>query len=316
MKSRYFYQLVGLSALWGTTFLLTRIATPAMGPAVMACIRTLLGGLTLAIIMAALKLRWPREHWRELLGLGALAIAIPHYLFSWASLYLPAGYSAVLGVTSVLFGTIASSWMKEDTLTGAKILGCIAAFIGVALVVRLGPIRPSQELLVGTTVALVGAVFSGATAPLLKRATQRMEPLAITAAIHVAAFVLLLPAALWNLPQARFTPAALAAVAFMGIGTSGLAYWQYMRIVRHVSPVAALSSTFMITIFGVVWGHLFLGEVFTPASYAGGALVLLATVLVTGFNPWQKERRPPTPPAAPGPNAHPRTGHDGAGHVP
>ena len=81
----------------------------------------------------------------------------------------------------------------------------------------------------------------------------------------------------------------------MGIGTSGLAYWQYMRIVKHVSPVAALSSTFMITIFGVIWGHLFLGEVFTPASYAGGALVLLATVLVTGFNPW----RAPAPIAKP-----------------
>ena len=290
MKSRYFYQLVGLSALWGATFLLTRIATPAMGPAVMAATRTLLGGLTLALIMAALRLRWPREHWRELLGLGALAIAIPHYLYSWASLYLPAGYSAVLGVTSVLFGTMASAWMKEDTLTGAKILGCIAAFIGVALVVRLGPVRPSRDLLVGTTVALTGAVFSGGTAPLLKRATQRMEPLAITACIHLAAFVLLLPVALWNLPQARFTPAALAAVGFMGIGTSGLAYWQYMRIVRHVTPVAALSSTFMITIFGVVWGHLFLGEVFTLASYAGGVLVLLATVLVTGFNPWRRDR--------------------------
>jgi len=287
VKSRYFYQLVALSALWGASFLLTRIATPALGPALTAAGRALLGGLTLAIIMAVLHLRWPREHWRELLGLGALAIAIPHYLYSWASLYLPAGYSALLGVTSVLFGTMASAWMKEDTLTSGKVLGCMAAFIGVALVVRLGPIQPSRELLVGTTVALTGAVFSGASAPLLKRATQRMEPLVITAAIHVAAFVLLLPVALWTLPKAHFTPAALGAVAIMGIGSSGLAYWQYMRIVRHVTPVAALSSTFMITIFGVIWGHLFLGEVFTLASYAGGLLVLAATLLVTGFNPWR-----------------------------
>jgi len=287
MKNRYFYQLAALSALWGSGFLLTRIATPMLGPSVMATLRVMLGSITLVLIMRYMKLRWPWEQWRELLVLGALAIAVPHFMYSWASLYLPAGYSAVLGVTSVLFGTMASAWMKEDTLTWSKIIGCLAAFVGVALVVRLGPIQPSRELLTGASVAIAGAVFSGATAPLLKRATQRMEPLAITASIHVAAFILLLPAALWNLPQANFTPAAVGAVAIMGIGTSGLAYWQYMRIVKHVSPVAALSSTFMITIFGVIWGHLFLGEVFTLASYAGGALVLLATVLVTGFNPWR-----------------------------
>ena len=287
MKNRYFYQLVALSAVWGAGFLLTRIAAPVLGPSVMANMRIGLGALTLALIMRYLKLRWPVEHWRSLLGLGAMAIAVPHLLFSWSSLYLPAGYSAVLSVTSVLFGTFASAWMKEDALTGSKLVGCLAAVVGVALVVRLGPVRPSTELLAGTSLAITAAVFSGSTAPLLKRATHKMEPLAITASIHVAAFVLLLPLALWSLPDARFTWKAVAAVASMGIATSGLAYWQYMRIVKHVSPVAALSSTFMVTIFGVVWGHVFLDEVFTLASYAGGALVLLATVLVTGFNPWR-----------------------------
>lgn len=288
MKSRYFYQLVGLSALWGAGFLLTRIATPELGPSVMAWMRIGLGTTTLALIMALTRVRWPRDHLGEVFWIGVLGIAIPHFLHSWSSLFLPAGYSAVLGVTSVLFGTFASAWMKEDVLTGAKITGCLAAFVGVALVVRLGPIKPDAQLLAGTLLAICGAVLSGSSAPFMKRATQRMEPLAITASIHAAAFVVLTPFALWKLPQANFTLTAVGAVATMGIMTSGFAYWQYMRIVRHVSPVAALSSTFMITIFGVIWGHVFLGEVFTPASYAGGALVLVATLLVTGFNPLRR----------------------------
>ena len=52
--------------------------------------------------------------------------------------------------------------------------------------------------------------------------------------------------------------------------------------------MAALSSTFMITLFGVFWGHVILNESFTPASYVGGALVLLATLLVAGFNPLKR----------------------------
>ena len=202
----------------------------------------------------------------------------------------------MLSVTSVMFGTFTSAWLREDTLTRSKVFGCIAGFAGVALVVQLGPMRPTQELVVAALIAICGSALSGASAPLLKRATKKMQPLAITAVMHVFAFVMMLPAAAWTLPDARFTRGALVSVAIMGIFTSGLAYWQYMRIVQKVSPVAALSSTFMATISGIVWGHLVLDEAFTGATYAGGLLVLSATVLITGFNPWRRAAVPPPPP--------------------
>jgi drug/metabolite transporter (DMT)-like permease len=123
-----------------------------------------------------------------------------------------------------------------------------------------------------------------------------MQPLAIAAGIHVVSLPLVLPGALWSLPQATFTPGALAAVAVLGIVTSGLAYWMHLRIIRHVTPVAAMSPAFMIPVFGVTWGHVFLGEDLSPGIFAGGALVLLATALVTGFNPL---RRPPIATVAP-----------------
>ena len=114
-----------------------------------------------------------------------------------------------------------------------------------------------------------------------------MSPLSIAAGIHAAALVLLLPGAAWTLPTARFTPEALAAVAMMGIVTSGLAYWLNLRVLTQVSPVAAMSSAFMIPLFGVAWGHIFLGEALGPGMLWGGALVLIATGLVTGFYPLQ-----------------------------
>ena len=295
MKNKYFLQLVGLSAIWGASYLFTRVATPDLGPSLTAGLRVGLSALTLGLIMRCMQQRWPLEHWRELLLLGAAGIAGPYFLYAWSSLYMPAGYSAVLSVTSVLFGAFASAWMKEDTLTRGKIVGCVAAFVGILLVVRLGAVHPSRQLVMAAIVAIVGSALSGFTAPLLKRATQRMEPLAVTAAIHVAGCVFLLPGALWTLPQAHFSASAIGAVCVMGVVTSGLVYWQYMRIVKEVTPVAALSSTFMITIFGVIWGHVFLQESFTVASYFGGLLVLLATMLVTGFNPLRRKDAPTRP---------------------
>ncbi len=290
MKTRHFAQLIALSALWGASFLFLRVASPLFGPNVLAAGRIGLATLTLAIIMAAMKQRWPWRHWRELALLGVLAVALPFLLFAWAALRLPAGYSALLNSTAVVFGTLASAWMKEDTLSARKLTGCVLGFAGVALIVRLGPVVPTTEVLLAALACIGAAACYGVATPLMKRATTRMEPLAIAAGIHLAALLLVLPGAAWSWPQARYSEAAMASLLVLGVITSGLAYWMHLRLIRHVSAVAAISPAFMIPVFGVTWGQLFMGEPLGSGIWAGGALILLATALVTGFNPLQRLR--------------------------
>ena len=294
VKTRHFLQLVLLSALWGASFLFIRIASPLLGPQVMAALRIGLATLTLMAIMRVAGERWPWHHWRELFGLGALTVALPFLLYAWAALHLPAGYSSLLNTMAVPFGVLAAAWMKEDTLSTRKWLGCACGFAGVALIVQLGPLDPTPVLLAAALACITASACYGISTTWMKRATQRMSPLAIAAGIHAAALVLLLPGAVWNLPQAQFTPLALAVVAVMGVVTSGLAYWLNLRVLTQVSPVAAMSSAFMIPLFGVAWGHLFLDEALGPGMLWGGALVLVATGLVTGFNPlrWLSALRP------------------------
>lgn len=288
MRTRHFAQLVGLSALWGASFLFLRIASPALGPLALAGLRVGLAIVALELIMRALRQPWPWAHWRELAMLGALTVAVPFLLYAWAALRLPAGYSALLNTTAVLFGTLASAWFKEDTLTARKLLGCAVGFVGVALIVQLGPVRLDSQTLLAVIACIVASGCYGASTPLMKRATTRMEPLAIAAGIHVAALVFVTPGALWALPRANFTPEALFSVLVLGVITSGVAYWIHLRIIRQVSPVAAISPAFMIPVFGVTWGHLFLGEELSSGIFVGGALVLVATALVTGFNPLRR----------------------------
>lgn len=283
--NRHMLQLVALSALWGTSFMLTRFAAPVLGPNLLAALRMGMASIALACIMRWMRLRWPVEHWRELALLALLGVAAPHALFAWSALYLPAGYSALLYVTSVLFGAFASTWMKEETLTAPKLAGCLLGIVGAAFVVRLGPVEPTPQLVLAVLIAILGSAVSGMSAPMLKRAVARMDPLAITAGMHAIAFVLLLPGAAVDWPAARFTAGTLGAVFVMGSFTSGLAWWMYARIMRHVSPLAALSSTFMITAFGVLWAVVFLDERVDTGLYLGGGLLLLSCLLVMGFDP-------------------------------
>ena len=164
----------------------------------------------------------------------------------------------------------------------------ICGFAGVALIVGLGPVQPTWEVALAALACVVASACYGVSTPLMKRALGRMQPLQIAAGLHAMAFLMLLPGAAWSAGAARITPMALLAVAIMGIVTSGIAYWLHVRILAHVTPVAAMSPTFMIPVFGVAWGHVFLGETLGAGLFMGGALVLVACALITGFSPWER----------------------------
>ena len=286
MHARHFLQLVFLSAVWGASFPLIRIAAPAFGPVPMACLRCLLAAGVLGLLMRLTRQAWPaRAHWKAITLLALLTVVAPFLLFNWAGLVLPAGYSAVLNATAPLFGVLAGALFAEERLTARKLVGCAIGLGGVALLVRLGPVAPDWPVVLGVLACVTASAAYGFGAILMKRATLAHHPLPASAAVHVAAaLVLLLPAAA-AAPSVQFRPEAAIALGVLGMVTSGFMYLISMRLMREISASAATSSAFMIPMFGVTWGGLFLGEPFTPGMVPGVALVLVACALVTGFNP-------------------------------
>lgn len=285
VTTRHFAQLLALSALWGSSFLFIRIASPVLGPLVLAEARVLLacGVLLLALKLSGIRLQ--RVWWPELALVGLLSVALPFVLYAWAGLHIPAGYSALLNTSAVLFGALASAWLGEDRITRRKLLGCALGFVGVALVVRLGPVAMTPTVVLAALACVGGAACYGMCTPLMKRATRRMPTLAIAAGSHLVSALMLAGPAAWALPEARLSTAAALSVLVMGVVTSGGAFWMHLRIIERVTPVAAMAPTFLIPVFGVGWGYWVLGEPMGAGTLLGGLLVLAAAALVTGFNP-------------------------------
>ncbi|MBI2726745.1 MAG: DMT family transporter [Polaromonas sp.] len=296
MKTRHFAQLIALSALWGASFPLLRIASPALGPWVVAGGRCILAAIVLALLMFALRERWPaRPTWPRLAVVSLLTVVIPFVLFNWAALAIPSGYSAVLNATSPLFGVLAAAAVKEEKLTGLRLFGCLLGFVGVALLVQLGPVTVTPLVVMAALACVAAAASYGFGAILMKRATRTHEPLPASATVHVAAaLILLVPAGAGAAaPSAHFTVPAMLAVLMIGTVTSGFMYWMSMRLMREISASAATSAAFMIPLFGVTWGAIFLGEKITLSMLPGCILVLAAMTLITGFNPFRGA--PPEP---------------------
>ncbi len=294
MRTRHFAQLVGLSAMWGASFPLVRIASPELGPWVVAAARCVLASLVLGLLMHLLRQRWPtRRDWPALAALSLASVVTPFVLFNWAALSLPAGYSAVLNATAPLFGLLGAVLAREERLTGRRLAGCAAGFVGVALLVRLGPVAVTPAVIWAALACLVASASYGFSATYMKRAGLRHSPLVAAATVHVAGSLILLPPAAFAAPAMVVSTGALLAVAMLGFVTSGVMYWVSLRLMREIPASAASSAAFMIPLFGVTWGALFLGEPVTASMLPGGLLILLAMILVTGFNPFRAA--PPEP---------------------
>lgn len=294
MQTRHFLQLIAMSALWGASFPLLRIASPALGPWVVAATRCILASIVLSLLMHTLRGRWPpRQAWPRLALLSMLSVVIPFVLYNWAALVIPSGYSAVLNATVPLFGVMAAALAGEEKLTRIRLLGCAVGFAGVALLVQLGPVAVTPRVVLAALACVAASASYGFGAILMKRATMAYSPLPSSAVVHVAAaLILLLPGGI-AAPSVNLTPGAVAAVTVLGTFTSGFMYWISMRLMREIPASATTSAAFMIPLFGVTWGGLFLGEPVTTSMLPGCILVLSATALITGFNPFRAA--PPEP---------------------
>lgn len=74
----------------------------------------------------------------------------------------------------------------------------------------------------------------------------------------------------------------------MGIASTGIAYMLYFRLIANVGPARAIAVTFLVPVFAILWGVLFLNESVTTQTLIGGMVVLAGTALATGllkFNP-------------------------------
>lgn len=276
-------KLLFLSAIWGASFIFLRVAVPEFGAMLTATLRTLLAGLALTgyALAAGVAMRW-----RENLGLyaviGLLAGVIPFSGFSYAALYLPAAYSAVLNSTAPLFAAVFSvAWLAEH-LGARKLAGLLLGIAGVALLVGAGTVALNASSLTAFA-ACLAAASSFALASLIIKKTSRpgsVHPIALAAGPLMLGGIMMLPTIPFSLPAHMPSMLAMVCLAAMSLVSSGLAQVLFMPLIVKIGPTRAMSVTFLIPLFSMFWGSLFLGETVGASTMFGAAVVLVAMALV------------------------------------
>ena len=288
MNAADLLRLLALSAIWGASFLFMRIAVPDMGALNTAFFRVLFGALGLLLILVLLRVKYRFQgKLRAAMLLGAINSGIPFVLYSVAAKVLPAGYSAILNATTPLMGVVIGALFFGDTLTGRKVTGVALGLAGVAVLTRTGPVEFDTATVFGALACLLATSCYGLAGFLTKRwITDRggLDSKLVAFGSQLGAVALLLPffaiTTGMNASPLQGSAGTWFALLALGLVCSALAYILFFRLIADIGPVKSLTVTFLIPLFGVLWGWLFLNEQLSWAYAVGGVLIGAALLLV------------------------------------
>ena len=290
MSPRSAFDLLLLAALWGASFLFMRISAPEFGPAPMALLRVV-GGVMFLLPILLWRGQWPalRSRWRDIGFVGITNSALPFVCYGFASLTISAGLASVFNAATPLFGALfAWAWLG-DRLNRWRALGLVIGMAGVLGLAwnKIGVKAGADSLNTALAIAacLLATLLYGYSLAYTKRRLAGLPAMALAAGSQLgAAAALLLPGVLtWPviLPGVRAWWSLLA----LALLCSGLAYILYFRLIANLGATNAGAVTFLIPVFAMAWGAMFLGEAVSLAMVLGCATILVGTALVLGLWP-------------------------------
>ena len=285
MDSASLVRLLCLAAIWGGSFLFMRIGAPVLGAAWLVEWRVGLAALFLAAVGWYLRKRLRLgEHWRHYLILGFFNSALPFLLFSYAAQTLSASMLSILNATAPIWGAVIVALWTRTVLAGKTLAGLLLGIAGVALLVGFDQValRPGAPLAIA---AALGAAFCYGIASTYARNARSVDAFSNAHGSMWAATLLMLPVVPFFPMSGTPDGAVIASVIALGVVCSGIAYLLYFRLIQDLGAPSALTVTFLIPMFGVLWGHLFLNEVIGWYTLTGSLVVIVGTALVTGFSP-------------------------------
>ncbi|MGE5105105.1 MAG: DMT family transporter [Betaproteobacteria bacterium] len=278
-------RLLLLAAIWGGSFLFMRIAAPVLGPTLLIGLRvSTAAAFLLAIALLRRRSLQFASHWKHYLVLGLCNSALPFLLFAYAAQTLTASLLSILNATAPIFGAVTTAAWNRSRLSPRTIAGLILGVTGVVVLVGLDPATLAPGAGVAIAAGLAASLCYGIVSTYAKAARQG-DAFNNAHGSMWAATLIVLPAVPFFPAVAAATPGVLGAALALGIVCSGVAYLLYFRLIADLGPASALTVTFLIPVFGVLWGWLFLGEQVGLSTVAGSLIVIVGTALVTGFSP-------------------------------
>lgn len=289
MALKHFFELLVLSAVWGASFLFMRIAAPEFGALNLAALRIIIAAITLCplLYLTAKAYRKTRAISPVIKPIVLVSIGnsvLPFMLFGYAALNIDAGLSSIINGVTPLWGALFSILILSMSLTRSAWIGLVVGFVGV-IVLSSHKLNNGMNSEVLAILAVICATsLYGVSANYSKRFLVGVPPLMVASGTMATGAIIMLPIVLISpIDWLAVSLNAWLAIIALGVISTGFAYVLFYRLIENTGPTKAMMVTYLIPIFGVLFGNLFLDEQLVLNMLFGGLLILLGVMLTTGL---------------------------------
>lgn len=291
MKTKTVLQILLLSAVWGISFLMIRVAGTVFPPVWVALMRASLGALLLwVVLLAGGNTLPPRRLIGWLLLVALFNNALPFTLFALGERTVPSNIAGVINATTPIWTLLLSILIFRTRMTGLMIGGVLLAFAGVVVVVMNQTVDAAQvpgAALRGSIVIGLAALGYAIATVIAKAKLKGLDPIGLaTTQLSLAAGMVLPFAALGERPVS-LTWSAVAAISVLGFAGSGLAYLLYYKLLGEVSATQVVAVTYLLPLWGLIWGAV-AHEAIGPAACVGVGITI-AGLVILNWKPVPKE---------------------------
>jgi drug/metabolite transporter (DMT)-like permease len=279
------FLLLGLLALlWGSSYLLIRVALDGLPPVTLIALRVGLAALLLLAVVAWQGHKLPRDPatWGWLFVQSVLNASAAWTLLAWGQQHVDSGLAGVLNSTSPVFVFFITLLVtRHEALNPLKLAGALLGVVGVALIIGVDALAGLGQQVAAQFAVLGGALLYGCAA-INGRRFAALPPTVTAAAVMLCASAVLLPAAVFLDRPWTLRPSALAllAAALLAVFCTAGALLLYFRLVRTLGSLGVASQAYLRAGIGVLLGVVLLGETIAPVVGLGLAAAVLGVALI------------------------------------
>ena len=282
MELKNWILLILLGSVWGSAFMFIKISADDFGPILLVNLRLLLAGaMFLPFLLQKKYLAYFKSHFSGILILAIFSNAFPFTMFSYASLGATSNMLGILnGTTAFMTMVVAYFWLKES-ITPKQIFGIILGFLGILVLVN--PANGSATLS-ASGFALVGALSYSFSGVYIQKYQLNANKFVLIGWAMLFGGLLLIPFSFFNLPDQMPNNNAIAALLWLGIVSTGIAYLGYIRLIEQIGAVRTSTVTYLLPVFSIIWGSIFLQEKITWIIFGGFIFVMIGMYFANNRN--------------------------------
>jgi len=282
MELKDWILLTALAAIWGSAFMFIKISAVVFGPILLVTLRLLIAGIVfLPFLLRESKRQLFKPYFPSILIIAIVSNAIPFSMFAFASLGATSNMLGILnGTTAFLTTVIAYFWLKES-VTLKQMIGLLLGFIGVLILVN--PSNGSTTF-IASMCAMIGSLCYAFNAVYLQKHHSNSDKIVLIGWSMLFGGLLMIPLAFFNLPNEIPDINSILALLWLAVISTGLGYLAYVRLIDKIGAVKTATLTYLLPVFSIIWGAIFLQEKITLIILGGFIFVMMGMYFANSSN--------------------------------